>query len=118
MKNIVLISITFLLLLSCHESIYSTLSFDNRSKESVYLIYVQENGKGITQEIGVKEDLNMMFDKKWTDKNIQDVVSNIKEIKIYNKQDTLLKVSDKQQLFNLFKNNRALFHDRITFKIE
>lgn len=120
MKRFIFFSISSFLLLSCdtYTGLYSTLSFDNQRKEPIYLVYTQENGKSITQEIGMKEDLNMMFDKKWTDKNIKDVVNNIKEIKIYNKQDTLLKILDKQQLFDLFKNNRTLLQDRITFRIE
>lgn len=103
---------------SCN-STYSTLSFDNQSYYSIYLEYTQENGSSLKQEIDAGEDLNMMFDKRWSDKSIRNVVNNIKEIVIYNQRDTLLHVTDKNQLFDLFKTNRSeIFHDRITLQIK
>ncbi len=122
MKEFVLtiLAIGFIINLSSCSTTYSTLSFDNQSSSTVVLKYIQENGKGIEQEIRKKEDLNMMFDKRWTDDNIRNAVNSIKAIIItYNKSDTLLNVSDKNEMFQLFKDNRAEpFKDRITFKVK
>lgn len=116
-RYIILFVLGVFSLVSCNT--YSTLSFDNQSQSSVTLVYIQENGKNIEQEIRKKEDLNMMFNKRWSDDYIKKVVSEIKSIGLYYKSDTIFYVSEKQEMFELFKSNRSnLFKDRVTFKIK
>lgn len=101
---------------SCN--VYSILSFNNQSTNSIYLKYVQENGKVMEQEIKAKNELNMMFDKKWTDKNIRTVVGNIKEIVLYTSTDTIFQTHDKDVIYKIFKENRTQpFKDKISLKL-
>lgn len=70
------------------------------------------------QEIKAKNELNMMFDKKWTDKNIRTVVGNIKEIVLYTSTDTIFQTHDKDVIYKIFKENRTQpFKDKISLKL-
>ena len=116
LKDVFCFICCIVLFTSCN--VYSVLSFNNQSKTPVYLKYIQENGKVMEQEIEAKEELNMMFDKKWTDKNIQTVVDNIKEIALYTETDTIFQSQDKKVIYKMFKNNRNFpFKDKISLKI-
>lgn len=80
--------------------------------------YVQDNGKTLDQEIAPKEAMTVMFNKKWTDKNIRNVANGIKEITIYTSTDTLFHSLDKEEIFTILKNNRSTFKDRVNLKVK
>jgi len=115
-RCIIIILIIFTLIQACN--VYSILSFSNQSQVPVYLKYIQENGKIMEQEISSKEELNMMFDKKWTDKNTRIVTNSIKEITIYTSTDTIYHSLNKDEIYRIFKDNCSTFKDKVTLKIE
>jgi len=114
-QAIVSITLTCIFIYSCQT--YSFLNFNNQTNETIYVEYIQNN-ETLKQEIGIKEEMNLMFPKRWTDKNMSDVAGKIQKITIYTTTDTLLSVSNKEEIFALFKKNRSdIFKDMISIKI-
>jgi len=73
----------------------------------------------LRQEIGVKEEMSMMFSKRWSDKNIKDVTDKIDRVTVWSATDTLFSISDKNELYEFFRKNRSeVFKDMISIKIK
>lgn len=109
----------FLLAFISSCKIYTALSFENKTNETIYLEYIQVNKDTLRQAIEKKEDLNLMFGQRWTDENIKSVVEKIDRIIIYNSSDTLVNLSNKEKLFTFFKMNKSpIFKDKISIQIK